>query len=324
MTREHSMSLPAQRPKRERNGRWLSRADRVLLALLVLLAAAGPFLGGYYLYVFTLAGIYAVICLGNNLLLSHGGLVSIGQGALCAIGAYAYGAAAQQGWPVPQCLLVSVLASTLSGAIVGLPALRLSGHYLALVTLAFTISVPEVIIVLDNVTGGASGMAITTAIPPTANFYMMLAAVALIAVSQSQLIASPFGIGLRLLRDSSRAAASVGIRGAKYKLIAFAYSGALAGFAGASFASATGYLTPGMFDVWLSIYVLAAVVLGGMRHPAGAVLGASIVAIVPQLVSQFQGLPSILFGSFLLLAILLRSLRGRRASGRLPGRRGHV
>lgn len=320
MTRETSMSLPAQHSRPARGGFGLSRADGVLLAALALLAVLGPFLGGYYLYVFTLAGIYAVICLGNNLLLSHGGLVSIGQGALCAIGAYTYGFAAQQGWLIPQCVLASVVVSTLSGAVVGLPALRLSGHYLALVTLAFTISVPEVIVVLDDLTGGASGMAVTTAIPPLANFYMMLVAVALVAVTQSRLIASPFGIGLRLLRDSSRAAAAVGIRGARYKLLAFAYSGALAGFAGASFASATGYLTPGMFDVWLSIYVLAAVVLGGMRQAAGAVLGASIVAIVPQLVSQFQGLPAILFGAFLLAVILFRSVRARHS--RWGGSRG--
>lgn len=312
MTRETSISLPAQRARAALGGFGLSRPDGVLLAALALLAALGPLLGGYYLYVFTLAGIYSVICLGNNLLLGHGGLVSIGQGALCAVGAYAYGAAAQQGWPIPQCMLVSVVASTVCGAIVGLPALRLSGHYLALVTLAFTIAVPEIIIVLDDLTGGASGMAITNAIPPLANFYTMLAAVALVAVTQSLLIASPFGVGLRLLRDSSRAAAAVGIRGAHYKLLAFAYSGALAGFAGASFASATGYLTPGMFDIWLSIYVLAAVVLGGMRLPAGAVLGASIVAIVPQLVSQFQGLAAILFGGFLLAVILVRAARARR------------
>ncbi len=288
-----------------RDGKWKpSWSDMALLGCLTILAVAAPFLGGFYMYVFTLAGIYAIVALGNNLLLSHGGLVSIGQGGLLAIGCYVYAFAARAGWPVPFIVILSTTVAALSGLLIGLPALRLSGHYLALVTLSFAIAVAEVIIVFDDYTGGTSGIPIAAnTLSPIANFYAILAVTALAAISQSRLLASRFGLALRLMRDSERAAAAIGINIAKYKLAAFVYSGVLAGLAGTFFVSATGYLTPTMFDLWLSVYFLVAIVLGGMGPPAGAVFGATLIAIIPQLSSAYQGLSAIIFGFALLLVL---------------------
>jgi ABC-type branched-subunit amino acid transport system permease subunit len=280
---------------------WLEKSDVVLLAVLATAAMAAPFIGGFYLYVLTLAGIYAIVTIGNNLLLSHGGLLSLGQGGLVAISCYVCAYIGNAGMPFPIALLAGTLAAAMAGFIIGLPALRLSGHYLALVTLAFAIAAGEIIIVLDTVTGGTSGMAATdNTLPPLANFYAIVAVVAVAAMLQSALLVSRFGIALRLMRDSENAATSCGINIARYKLAAFVYSGILAGIAGAFFVSATGYIAPMMFDMWLSVYFLIAVVLGGMRSPAGAVFGASLIAIVPQLSSRYQGLSAIIFGVALL------------------------
>ena len=282
----------------------VSKSDAVLLLVLIVLAVAGPMLGGFYLYVFTLAGIYAIVTIGNNLLLSHGGLLSLGQGGLVAISCYACAYSANAGLPFIATLIVGTAVAAVAGFIVGLPALRLSGHYLALVTLAFAIAVGEVIVVLDTYTGGTSGIGVTqNVLSPMANFYAILATIAIASVLQSRTLASRFGIALRLVRDSERAAASCGIKIARYKLTAFVYSGILAGLSGAFFVSATGYVAPMMFDLWLSIYLLVAVVLGGMRSPAGAVFGAALVAIVQQIGAAYQGLSSIIFGAALLLVL---------------------
>lgn len=300
----------------------LATGDIVLLIVLAIAAGVAPFIGGFYLYVLTLAGIYAIVTIGNNLLLSHGGLLSLGQGGLLAISCYACACAANAGLAFPVTLVAGTLAAALAGLAIGLPALRLSGHYLALVTLAFAMATGEIIVVMDSYTGGSSGMAVTdNTLRPLANFYAIVATIAIAAVLQTVLISSRFGIALRLMRDSENAARSSGINVARYKLAAFVYSGLLAGIAGAFFVSATGYITPTMFDMWLSVYFLIAVVLGGMRTPAGAVFGASLIAVVPQLSSTYQGLSSILFGVALLAVLYVtRSTLAIRLAQQFGGR----
>jgi branched-chain amino acid transport system permease protein len=275
------------------------------IAIAVLAAAAGPFLGGYVLYVLTFAGVYAIVSLGNNLLLGHAGLVSLGQGALLAFGAYAAGFAFRAGVPWYGSIPIGMAAAGTVGFIIGLPALRLSGHYLALVTLAFALATEEIIIVFQEYTGGVSGMAVSGGIAsPLVNYEVTVALLCVLLLSQHFLLKGRFGRALHLVRDSERAAAATGVNIAGTKLLAFTYSGVLAGMAGPLFVSATQYLTPSMFDLWVSVNVLAAVVLGGMNRPVGAAIGAIFVAVVLQLSTAYQGLASIIFGTCLLLFLL--------------------
>lgn len=275
------------------------------LGVALVAAALGPFLGGYVLYVLTFAGAYAIVSLGNNLLLGHAGLVSLGQGALMAFGAYAAGFALRAGVPWYGAIPIGMLAAGTVGFIVGLPALRLSGHYLALVTLAFALATEEIIIVFQEYTGGVSGMPVAVGVPsPLLNYEVTVALLALLVVSQHFLLQGRFGRALHLVRDSERAAAAAGISIAGMKLLAFTYSGLLAGIAGPLFVSATQYLTPSMFDLWLSVNVLAAVVLGGMNRAVGAAVGALFVAVVILMSTAYQGLASIIFGTCLLLFVL--------------------
>jgi branched-chain amino acid transport system permease protein len=266
------------------------------------------------LYVLTFSGIYAIVALGNNLLLSHGGLVSLGQAAFLAVGAYVAAFAMQAGIPWYATIPIAMFAAGLLGFLVGLPALRLSGHYLALVTLAFGLAAEELIIVLQDYTGGVSGMPVTAnAASPLVNYEFVVFTIFFLLTTQNALLGSRLGRTLHLVRDSETAAAAAGINPAATKLFVFTYSGALAGIAGPLFASATQYLTPSMFDLWFSVNVLVAVVLGGMNRPIGAVMGALFVGILIQVSANYQGLASIIFGGFVLLFLFfIREATRRR------------
>jgi branched-chain amino acid transport system permease protein len=207
-----------------------------------------------------------------------------------------------------------MFAAGLLGFLVGLPALRLSGHYLALVTLAFGLAAEELIIVLQDYTGGVSGMPVTAnAASPLVNYEFVVFTIFFLLTTQNALLGSRLGRTLHLVRDSETAAAAAGINPAATKLFVFTYSGALAGIAGPLFASATQYLTPSMFDLWFSVNVLVAVVLGGMNRPIGAVMGALFVGILIQVSANYQGLASIIFGGFVLLFLFfIREATRRR------------
>jgi branched-chain amino acid transport system permease protein len=315
------VNSPAPQESRSTRLVWLVGLP---LALAAAAAAIGPFLGGYHLFVLTFAGVYAIVAVGNNLLLGHAGLVSLGQGGLLAVGAYAAGFAMRAGIPWYGALPISMAIAGFVGFAVGLPALRLSGHYLALVTLAFALAAEELIIVLQEYSGGVSGMPVTRGIAgPLLNYEAIVVVLGILLVSQNLLLQGRLGRILHLVRDSERAAAAAGINVAGTKLLAFTYSGVLAGAAGPFFVSATHYLTPSMFDLWLSVNLLVAVVLGGMNRPLGAAAGALFIAVLIQLSTSYQGLAPIIFGSSVLLFLLATrgsGLKGLQAlAGRLRG-----
>jgi ABC-type branched-subunit amino acid transport system permease subunit len=290
-------------------GRRLAGRAAVSLAVMAAVAVLGRQVSDYYEYIFVLGAIYALAVLGNNLLLSHVGLLSIGQGALVSVGAYVTAIAARGDVGAVPSILLGVLAATGAGLVIGLPAMRLVSHYLALVTLAFALAAHEMIIHFRETTGGESGLALTNNILDSDTLYVVaFLLVVVVLVTQELIIASRIGRTLHLIRDSPRAAASFGVRIPRYKLAAFMYSGALAGLAGGLLASLTAYVSPTTFDLFLSIYIMAAVVMGGMSLPLGAVAGAFVIAAVPQLTTTTAGAAPIILGGVLIVAIWLHRL----------------
>jgi ABC-type branched-subunit amino acid transport system permease subunit len=290
-------------------GRRVSQKSAASLVVIAVVAVAGRNVSDYYEYIFVLGAIYALAVLGNNLLLSHVGLLSIGQGALVSVGAYVTAIAARGDVPATPSILLGVLAATGAGLVIGLPAVRLVSHYLALVTLAFALAANELIIHFRDTTGGESGLALTDHVLDSDTLYVVaFALVAVVLVTQELIIAGRLGRTLHLIRDSPRAAASFGVRIPRYKLAAFMYSGALAGLAGGLLASLTAYVSPTTFDLFLSIYIMSAVVMGGMDLPLGAVAGAFAIAAVPQLTTTTAGAAPIILGGVLILAIWLHRL----------------
>jgi branched-chain amino acid transport system permease protein len=296
-------------------------------ALLMIVVVAAPLaLNNFYLGEISLVMIYAIAGIGLMLLVGYTGLVSLGHAAFLAIGAYTHAILLTHGVPFPVSLFVASLLSGLIGAIVGLPAMRMTGIYLAIATLAFAFIVEYAIGHMSALTGGFRGMAVSRPemfgmdLGSPVPFYFIclfvLSACLLIALN---LLRSPVGRAMVGIRDSEISAQSMGIDLAKTKSLAFAISAAFTGLAGGLFAHKLGYLTPDAFTLLLSIQLLLMVVVGGLGSLHGVIFGAVFIGILPQLIAilrdslppslaQIAGLEPGLFGLILVLFLIFEPL----------------
>ena len=261
----------------------------LLVGLLVL-----PFLVPSYLVDISLVFIYGLCGLSLMVLAGYTGLVSLGHAAFLGIGAYAH-VYFSQDLGVPWVLSVALAAMITAGAgvLVGLPALRMTGVYLTIATLAFALIIQEVLSHWEAVTGGLKGKAVAKAVifgfsfgGGAAFYFLCLAFLAGGLWLTQNLLSAPTGRAWVAIRDSEIAAQSMGVNLAAYKTIAFAYSAGLMGVAGALFAHKIGYLAPDIFTVLLSIQFLLMVVVGGLGSLHGALYGAVFVALLPVLISE--------------------------------------
>jgi branched-chain amino acid transport system permease protein len=277
----------------------------LLAALLVL-----PLLVPSYLVDVSLVFIYGLCGLSLMVLAGYTGLVSLGHAAFLGIGAYAHVYFVQDlglPWVVSVALAATVTAA--AGVLVGLPALRMSGIYLSIATLAFALIIQEVLTHWDAVTGGLKGKAVGKAVifgipfgGSVAFYFLCLAFLALGLWLTQNVLSAPTGRAWVAIRDSEIAAQSMGVNLAAYKTIAFAYSAAVMGVAGALFAHKVGYLAPDIFTVLLSIQFLLMVVVGGLGSLHGALYGAVFVAMLPVLISEARdAVPAWLGGAFAVL-----------------------
>ncbi|MBT8077428.1 MAG: branched-chain amino acid ABC transporter permease [Gammaproteobacteria bacterium] len=294
----------------------------LMLALLV----APLFLGTFYLGELALVLIYAIAGIGLMLLVGYTGLVSLGHAAFLAIGAYTHAWLLTRGWPFPLSLLAASLFSAAIGAIVGLPAMRMTGIYLAIATLAFAIIVEQVIAHWETITGGYRGMPVPKAefagldlSGPAAFFYLCLLITVVCLLGALNLLRSPTGRAMAGIRDSEISAQSMGIDLARTKSIAFAVSAGFTGLAGGLFAHKLGYLAPDAFTLLTSIQLLLMVVVGGLGSMHGVFYGAIFIGLLPQgiammrdslpsAVGQLPGLEPGLFGLILVLFLIYEPL----------------
>jgi branched-chain amino acid transport system permease protein len=250
------------------------------------------------LTVYTLAGLYAVTAVGLSLLMGYAGQASLGQAVFFAIGAYTAAVLSLHGVPTVAALVAAPVVAGAVAALVGVPILRLRGHYLAFATLAFQLIVLSVI---SNTAflGGGLGF---TAIPPlgigsavlssSRGYAWLVWLVTVVAIVLAlNLIRSRPGRALRALATSEVAAESAGIAVVRYKLTVFALSAAYAGFAGGIYAFFIGYLSPDSFPVGLSIEFVVMVVIFGLGSVWGALLGAVGISILVQALNQVGTMP---------------------------------
>jgi branched-chain amino acid transport system permease protein len=259
------------------------------------LAALGlPLLVPAYLPDLSLVFIYGLCGLSLMVLAGYTGLVSLGHAAFLGIGAYTHVYVVQDlGLPWIVGLVLAALLSAAVGMLVGMPALRMTGVYLTIATLAFALIIQEVFTQWDRVTGGLKGKPVDKPVifglsfaKDTAFFFLCLAFLILGLWLTSNLLRSPTGRAWVSIRDSEIAAQSMGVNLAVYKTMAFAYSAGLMGIAGALFAHKIGFLAPDIFSVLLSIQFLLMVVVGGLGSLHGALYGAVFVAMLPVAISQ--------------------------------------
>jgi branched-chain amino acid transport system permease protein len=287
---------------------------RAALALLVLAALALPFLtpSEYRLFIATQMGVYLLVALGLNLLTGYGGQVSLGHGALVAVGAYATGIAMVDHhlsfWPAA---LMAMLATAGVGALMALPAFRLSTWYFALITLGFAQVMQGLLIEWRGLTHGFAGI-VGIPMPAigahgfSARELYWLVAVLVVAVYAliRNLVASRFGRALVAVRDNPHTASASGVSLVRVKMFAFVVSAAIAGLAGALFAVQKTVITPDDFTADFSIFFLLVIVLGGSGRLMGPLVGTFVFFVVPELLTQLQAWRLLIYGIALLLLTL--------------------
>jgi branched-chain amino acid transport system permease protein len=236
-----------------------------------------------------LIGIYALMGLGYQLVFGQLGVLNLAQGALFGLGAYAAALAAPAlgGWALP----IAIVAAAVPAVIVAALTLRLQSHYFALATLALASLVNLLALHAEDVTGGANGLAGFAASLPRGMPLLVSVWGCLIAatVLYAKIFVGPLGEHADLVRQAPLVAATLGIDAGRWRLVAFALGGGLAGLAGGFSAALNGVVSPEVTGFSLMVLCLSLVVLGGTRHPMGAVLGAALAVCLPELLRELQG-----------------------------------
>ena len=264
-------ALPVLRP-------WTWPA-RLLAAVALAAAALAPLcIGAYGLSVLTEAAIAILFAASLHLLMGPGGIPSFGHAAFFGIGAYAAALGARAGWPMLASLAAATAASAMAATALGSFVARLSGVYLAMLTLAFAQIVWAVAFQWVELTGGDNGLLnvwpARWASGPAAFYWLALAGGVGATLLLRQALFAPFGYALRGSRDSPLRAAAAGLSPFALRMAAFALAGAGAGLAGALFAFAKGGVFPSYADIPRSVDALLMVLLGGLHTTAGPIVGA--------------------------------------------------
>jgi branched-chain amino acid transport system permease protein len=274
------------------------------------------------------AGAFFIAIVGLNLLTGYTGQISLGHGALMAIGGYTTAAlVVHEHWRDVWTIPLAGLAAGIVGFVIGIPALRLSGLYLALATFAFAVAMPSLLKKFSGLTGGTQGLRFLESAPfqvtglkgtvtvfghtTTQNhfLYYLTWGIGLVGFAVAWLIVrGRLGRAFRAIRDSEAAAASSGVNLAAYKTLAFALSGVYAGVAGSLVAIQTEIVNPLSFTVLLSVLIVVGAVVGGLGSLPGLVLGALFIQYLPTIaghVSTRSGVPEFVYGAAIIVVIIL-------------------
>ena len=295
-------------------GKWVWMWAAVLLVVLLVL----PFLvKNYRVFQFNLVLVYAIAVLGLNILTGYNGQISLGHGAFYALGAYTAAVMMDKmGAPYWTTLPVAGVLCFGFGFLLGFPALRLAGHYLALATFALALAVPQLLKYkgIEEFTGGVQGLVLTK---PDAPFefslfgqplspdrwlyFFTLAVTALMFLLAWNLLRGRVGRALVAIRDHPIAATAMGINLPMFKSLAFGVSAGFTGVAGALGAIAVAFVSPDSFNVTLSIFLLVGLVVGGLASIPGAIFGAIFIQYVPNIADQIsRSAPAAIYGVLLI------------------------
>jgi branched-chain amino acid transport system permease protein len=304
------------------------------LVLAVLVAIVPRLVGDFTVYEFAIVGMYFIALLGLAILTGYSGQISLGHGAFMAVGGYTtailsvdgiYGHQIRDLWTIP----IAGAVAGVAGLLVGVPALRLSGLYLALITFGIAVSFPQLPKKFDHFFGGTTGKVLNLVKAPfgldtTPNrwLYYLTWGIALVLLAAAwALLRGKPGRALQAIRDSEVAAASSGVNLATYKTLAFGVSAFYAGVAGSLYVMSKAYMNPDVFPIILSIYLVAALAVGGLGSLVGLIAGGALIYVlqnraddvtrwlnhlpVLDLDPKQPGMPSVVFGVVLIAVMLL-------------------
>lgn len=297
----------------------------LLLSVVIIAIAIGVLDIDYALGQATLVATYAIAGLGLVIIVGQAGQITLGQGALVALGAYAEALLAVRGVPPLLSLPLAVALGAAGGALASVPAWRLGGLYFAMSTLAFALIVEEMLTRWTSLTRGGAGLSVPAMAwgaarvdAPLEQVVVSFGALLLAWLACARWMGGRVGRAWRAVREDETAAAQAcGIDVGASKLRAFMLGGGLGGLAGALYAHWIGFISPEQFGLMFSFELLMLVFVGGARHLSGALWGALVVVSLPQLIalsrgvlpgdwSRSAGLETMLFGAVIVMAVLLR------------------
>lgn len=303
-----------QRKKKEALPKTSLKRRNLLTNLAILAALLIPAaLNNYQVHILDLAVLYIIISIGLDLSLGYCGQLNLAHSAFYAIGAYTTAILTTQfGFNFWEALPVSILLSTFCGILIGLPSLRVRSHYLAIATLGLSIAINNVIINLNDFTGGPTGI---SGIPKPSFFgisldseyryYYLVLAIAVILFFFARFITTHgMGRSFRAVREDHIAAQALGINIAKQQILSFALSGLFAGVAGTLYAHMLSYVSPDTFNFNEMMFMLTIVVIGGMGNIYGSIAGALILIIAREWLNQFQNWQQVVYGAMIVMLVV--------------------
>jgi branched-chain amino acid transport system permease protein len=265
--------------------------------------------GGYYLLVLNIIAINGLVVLGLNLLIGFAGQISLGHAAFFGMGAYfsAIFTAMYNTPPWPTLLGVMIFTAVVA-FVLGIPTLRLAGHYLVMATLGFNIILYILMVQMEYWTGGPSGFA---GIPPLhlgslpiqgdLSYYWLLWGLFLLVFFVSlNLVDSRVGRALRAIHENELVANALGVNTERYKVVIFAISAAYASLAGSLYAHYLSFISPKTFDIFYSIQIVTMVVVGGIGNLWGGLLGAAVLTALPEILHAVRDYALLLYGVILM------------------------
>ncbi|MGG5823388.1 ABC transporter permease [Falsiroseomonas sp. HW251] len=288
-----------------------SRPDRVLAAIAVAAVLAVPVFGGAYtVKVVTEMLIFALAACSLNFLVGVGGIVSFGHAAYFGLGAYAAGLLATKGgFAMEPALLAAPLAGGLFAAIFGFFVVRLSGIYLAMLTLAFAQIAYAVCFQWVEVTGGDNGVVgvwpSDWARPREVYIYLVASCCIGAILALRRVILAPFGATLRAARDSEQRADAIGVDVRTHRWLGFTLAGAAAGLAGGLYAFSKGSIDPGLLGIAMSVDMLAMILLGGIQTVMGPAAGAAALHAIKDVFMPLTDSWRFFLGASIIALVLL-------------------
>lgn len=300
------MQMPERAPK-----------DKTLFGLVVLAASLAVFPvlvpNPYYLNVANIIGLNTIIVVGLNLLIGYAGQISLGHAAFYGLGAYISGVLTVTyhvpPWPA---LLIAASVTGMLALLIGIPTLRLQGHYLVMATLGFNLIINIIMVQWDSVTGGPSGF---PGIPPLSigpwvldsdkKMYYLIWPVAFVSIILAlNLVRSRVGRGLRALHASEVAAGCQGVRTEGYKVKIFVLSAVYASVSGSLYAHYLSFISPKTFDIFFSVELVTMVIVGGMGNIWGVLFGTAFLTSLPNLLHAFDEYKDVFYGLILVVILI--------------------
>jgi branched-chain amino acid transport system permease protein len=317
-------------------GRFTSRHALWMGLFLAVMVSFTFFADSYRLFQLTMLVVYAVAVLGMTILTGYSGQISLGHGAFFAIGSYATAILmSNYNWPYWATVPVAAAASALVGFLIGFPALRLGGLYLALTTFALAVAVPQILKVnaLSDLTGGVQGLTMDKAsapfgLPLTGDQWIYLFSLGVgcvVFLMAWNLARGRSGRAMLAVREQAVAAEAMGVGLAGLKTRTFAVSAMITGVAGALSSIAVQFVAPDSFNFFLSITLFVGLVVGGVDSIPGALFGGAFIEFIPNIANDIsKAAPGAIYGVILIgfMFLMPRGVGGavvnliRRAAGR--------